>query len=100
MSPDDVAVVSKRAVHRWEQGHPWIYRSDVDRRPQLPAGVVAVRDGRDRPLGSALWSPTSEISLRLLDRDPRVAIDAAWWRQRIAEATGRRVDVARHTTAY
>jgi 23S rRNA (cytosine1962-C5)-methyltransferase len=94
------AVVSKRAVRRWEQGHPWIYRSDVDKRPDLPAGIVTVTDARDRFLGQALWSPASEISLRLLDRDPDADIDQAWWRNRIHDAASRRSDVAQHTTAY
>lgn len=96
----DRAVVSKRAVHRWEQGHPWIYRSDVEHRPDLPAGVIDVRDSRGRVLGKALWSPSSEISLRLLDRDPAAVIDAAWWRRRIHEAAARRAKVATLTTAY
>jgi 23S rRNA (cytosine1962-C5)-methyltransferase len=97
---DSAAIVSKRAVRRWEQGHPWIYRSDVSRRPDASAGVVDVHDSRDRPLGKALWSPTSEISLRLLDRDPGAVIDSAWWRARIHDAAARRADVARQTTAY
>jgi 23S rRNA (cytosine1962-C5)-methyltransferase len=100
MTERDRAVVSKRAAQRWERGHPWIYRSDVEHRPEQPAGVVEVRDHRDRPLGTALWSPTSEISLRLLDRNPTAAIDAEWWAARIAEAEARRADVARQTTAY
>jgi 23S rRNA (cytosine1962-C5)-methyltransferase len=97
---DSAAIVSKRAVRRWEQGHPWIYRSDVSNRPDASAGVVDVHDSRDRPLGKALWSPTSEISLRLLDRDPGAVIDSAWWRARIHDAAARRADVARQTTAY
>lgn len=96
----DKAVVSKRAVRRWEQGHPWIYRSDVERRPDVPAGVIEVADNRGRILGPALWSPTSEISLRLLDRDADAVIDAAWWRRQIHQAAGRRAEVAKSTTAY
>ena len=96
----ETAVVSKRAVRRWEQGHPWIYRSDVEQRPVLPAGVIGVVDGRGRPLGKALWSPMSEISLRLLDRDPAAVIDTAWWRRRIEEAVARRAEVATLATAY
>ena len=41
---------------------------------------------RGRRLGSALWSPASEISLRLLERNPDLPIDAAWWRHRIHDA--------------
>src|SRR5947209_18039802 len=94
------AVVSKRAVRRWDHGHPWIYRSDVEERPSQAAGVVEVHDERHRPLGKALWSPTSEISLRLLDRTPDVVIDAEWWHARIERSEERRANLGRHTTAY
>jgi len=71
------AVVSRKGAHRWANGHPWIYRSDVTRRPDVPAGAVLVRDGSRRPLGWALWSPASEISLRLLDARADAVIDCA-----------------------
>ena len=96
----DRAVVTARAAKRWEQGHPWIYRSDVERRPDGPAGIVEVADGRGRRIGQALWSPASEISLRLLDRNPGAVIDAAWWRNRIHDAAARRTGVAEDTNAY
>jgi len=65
------ATVSTKGARRWSEGHPWIYRSDVIDRPAGDAGAVRVSDQRGKPLGVALWSPRSEISLRLLDRDPR-----------------------------
>ena len=96
----DTAVVSKRGAQRWDRGHPWIYRSDVERRPEGPAGVVRVTDARGKGLGVALWSPASEISLRLLDRKPDATIDAEWWRDRLAAALERRQQIARDTSAY
>jgi 23S rRNA (cytosine1962-C5)-methyltransferase len=94
------AVISKRAAQRWDRGHPWIYRSDVERAPEGPAGTVGVTDSRGRFAGWALWSPTSEISLRLLDRRPEAAIDERWWRDRIHDAAARRSDLAAQTTAW
>ena len=82
------AQVSDRGAARWVRGHPWIYRSDVLRGPEAP-GVVAVHDTRARFLGRALWSPASEIRLRLLE--PRdLPVDRAWWAARLHEAVGRR----------
>ena len=86
----DDAVVSNRGAARWQRGHPWIFRSDVTVRPGAPAGIVRATDTRGKPLGVALWSPKSEISLRLLDRDANAKIDAGWWRRRIAECVERR----------
>src|SRR3954469_22971375 len=88
MSAD--AVVSTKGARRWQLGHPWIFKSDVVRRPTAEAGAVRVRDERGKALGVALWSPKSEISLRLLDRDADAHIDAAWWRTHIARAAERR----------
>ena len=95
-----VAVVSQKGAHRWSAGHPWIYRSDVSARPDAPAGVVDVHDPRGKPLGVALWSPASEISLRLIERDVTATIDRAWWRERLDGAARRRLPLREHTTAY
>jgi 23S rRNA (cytosine1962-C5)-methyltransferase len=93
-------VVSARGARRLSGGHPWIYRSDVARAPEQPAGPVALADGHGRPLGWALWSPSSEIALRLLDRDPNAQIDGAWWRDRLTTAIDRRQAARADATAY
>jgi 23S rRNA (cytosine1962-C5)-methyltransferase len=59
--------------------------------------VVSVRDERGAFLGRALYSPASEIRLRLLDRRD-VAIDEAWWGERIGRAARRRAGI--DATAY
>ncbi|HLA90247.1 MAG TPA: class I SAM-dependent rRNA methyltransferase [Gemmatimonadaceae bacterium] len=100
MTRDAHAVVSARGARRWQGGHPWIFRSDIVRQPAVAPGAVAVRDQQGRALGWALWSPTSEIALRLLDRSPEAAIDATWWHEGIARAVARRAPLARDTTAY
>jgi len=99
--PIDVshAQVSQAGARRWERGHPWIFRSDVARAPQREAGAVLVESAAGRPLGWALWSPQSEISLRRLDQDPGATIDAAWWRDRIAAALHRREGLRSASTA-
>ncbi len=84
------AVVSPKGALRWRTGHPWIFRSDIVERPGVPAGLVRVAERNGTVLGWALWSPSSEISLRLLDRDPDAAIDEAWWRLRLERAVHRR----------
>jgi 23S rRNA (cytosine1962-C5)-methyltransferase len=61
---------------------------------------VRVRDDRGRWLGVALWSPSSEISLRLLDEEPDAVIDERWWEQRLAKAIARRSGLERVATAY
>jgi 23S rRNA (cytosine1962-C5)-methyltransferase len=94
------AIVSAKGAQRWAQGHPWIYRSDVVQRPDADAGAVPVHDERGRPLGCALWSPTSEIALRLIDKNPHAELNEQWWQTRIGEAISRRASVAREANAY
>jgi 23S rRNA (cytosine1962-C5)-methyltransferase len=94
------AVVSARGARRWHGGHPWIFRSDIVQPPQSPPGAVAVRDQQGRTIGIALWSPESEISLRLLDSDPDARINETWWHKQIAKALARREPVSAHTNAY
>lgn len=80
--------MSARGADRWRTGHPWIYRSDVEQE-EGEAGVVAVEDRRGRFLGQALYSPRSEIRLRLLEPG-RTPIDRAWWRRRLTDCLARR----------
>jgi len=90
-------IVSAKGAARWQAGHPWIYRTDLYDEPGDAPGIVAVTDRRGRHLGQALYSPKSEIRLRLLTRD-REPVDATWWQRSIASAAARRAGVA--ATAY
>lgn len=101
--PDHTAKVTTKGARRWAAGHPWIYRSDVAERPNVGAGAVRVSaagSGGGAPLGWALWSPASEISLRLLDRDPHASIDDEWWHSRLERAIRRRAPLRSSATAY
>src|SRR5438094_17151 len=90
-------VVSAKGAGRWTAGHPWIYRTDVYAEPRDEAGLIAVTDRRGRHLGQALYSPKSEIRLRLLTRGTE-PVDPAWWNAQIAAALARRSTIA--ATAY
>jgi 23S rRNA (cytosine1962-C5)-methyltransferase len=80
------AVVNRRAADRLRAGHPWGYTSDVvevtgDKLPGvdlIPApGLIPVSDQRGIPLGTALYSPASQIALRLVSREV-LATDEDW----------------------
>ena len=94
------ATVSARGARRWDAGHPWIYRSDLVAAPDGGADAVSVMDQRGKPMGVALWSPRSEISLRLLDRNPDARIDQSWWHRAIGHAIARRSTLEGATNAY
>ncbi len=96
---DDVAQVSRRGANRWFSGHPWIYRSDVLQAPAVPAGAVHVVDERGAFLGTALWSPASQISLRMLTNDDQ-PIDNVFWQERIAGALAYRTSLNIDASAF
>jgi len=91
--------VTPRGAARLRGGHPWVYRSDIDSEPDSGAGIVRVADPRGRAMGRALWSPASEIRLRLLTHEDE-DIDAAWWQARVAAAAERRLALDIDATAY
>ncbi|HET6778348.1 MAG TPA: class I SAM-dependent rRNA methyltransferase [Gemmatimonadales bacterium] len=87
----NTAQVTPRGAERWIRGHPWIFRSEVLEEPEAP-GLVAVRDTRGRFIGQALYSPRSEIRLRLLERTERT-VDHGWWVDQVRACVGRRESI-------
>jgi 23S rRNA (cytosine1962-C5)-methyltransferase len=65
-----VATISRRAADRLRAGHVWVYRSDIEHLIETGPGLLPVADYRGFPLGTALWSPTSQIALRMVSVDP------------------------------
>src|SRR5262245_55982414 len=82
------ARITPKGETRWAKGHPWIYRSDVTDEPGV-AGLCRVTDRRGKFLGVALYSPKSEIRLRLLSQQD-VVPDLSWWRDRLSHCLSRR----------
>ena len=102
LAPDGLPQVSlvRRGVERWQAGHPWIYRADLNGDPALQGGeVVRVVDGRGWFLGKAFYSKTSKISLRWLSFDD-VPVDEDFFRQRLAQANAMRQRALPGETTY
>ncbi len=95
-----VAKVSPRGASRLKDGHVWVYRSDIVSAEGIsPGSLVSVVDHRGQPLGSALYSSSSQIAIRLISHEP-VADLGALLRQRVADAIAYREPILRDTTAY
>jgi 23S rRNA (cytosine1962-C5)-methyltransferase len=97
------AVISRRAAERIRAGHLWVYRSDVEE--LIPAvetveiaggALLTVVDGRGFPLGTALFSDASQITLRMVSERPSVtrAEYLAEVRERVAAAVALRREFA------
>ena len=97
------ARVSRRAADRLRAGHVWVYATDIESlelgdsdaagaaRGKVPV-LLPVADYRGMLLGTALYSPSSQIALRLVSRE---AIGEDEWLKllgkRLSHAIDRRV---------
>ncbi|HYP09466.1 MAG TPA: class I SAM-dependent rRNA methyltransferase [Bryobacteraceae bacterium] len=95
-----IVKINRKATDRVASGHPWIFASDVVDRGDAQAGeAVQVADFRNRVLGTAHYSSTSQITLRFLSR--RVEeIDSAFLRRRLGDALALRERVVHGSDAY
>jgi 23S rRNA (cytosine1962-C5)-methyltransferase len=92
--------VAPRGVARLKDGHVWVYRSDIlSAEEVLPGSLIRVTDHRGKPLGTALYSSSSQIAVRMISHDP-VADFRALLRQRIADAIAYREPLVHDTEGY
>jgi 23S rRNA (cytosine1962-C5)-methyltransferase len=95
-------IVNDRAAKRLRDGHVWVYTSDVlnDAGAQ-PGAMVHVIGPKDKILGSAIYSSSSQIKLRLLGRDALRSEDELLHlvRQRLTEAVSYRKRVVQDSDA-
>jgi 23S rRNA (cytosine1962-C5)-methyltransferase len=87
------ARITRRAADRLRAGHVWVYASDVEQITLPPNGaapaLLPVADGRGLLLGTALYSPTSQIALRMVARQ---ALDEAAWLKLLADRLKRAIE--------
>jgi len=92
--------ITKRGQERVRARHCWIYASDVaDRGAAQPGDIVHVTDSRRRALGHALYSSSSQITLRMIDFED-VEVNRDFWLSRLLAAEKLRDQVVRETTAF
>ncbi|MEM9016080.1 MAG: class I SAM-dependent rRNA methyltransferase, partial [Verrucomicrobiota bacterium] len=68
-------------------GHDWVYASEVQKsfgNPE-PGEVVSLKDFKDRPLGTAIYNPTSQIVARRISRRKQ-NLDREFFDRRIKRA--------------
>ena len=95
--------INARAATRLRSGHVWVYQSDVVSRNSASAGaLVHVVDPKGKVLGSAVYSSSSQIMLRLLTRDLISSEEELLRlaRTRLEEAIAHRSRVVRDSNAY
>ncbi len=93
--------VNRKGADRLRSGHPWIFTSDViDRGEAQPGEAVKVVDPRGESLGTAHFSSTSQITLRMLSRNV-IEAGGAFFLDRIRAAEAhRKLVVPGDSSAY
>lgn len=95
--------VTRRAADRLREGSVWVYRSEVEQlRPAMgdqsiaPGSIVTVLDGRAIPIGSAMFSSASQITLRMVSAAPSLGREGfvALVAERVHAALTLRDDIA------
>jgi 23S rRNA (cytosine1962-C5)-methyltransferase len=92
--------LSLRGTTRLQGRHPWVYRSDVTGADDIPPGaLVRMHDARGKFLGTALYSSSSQIAIRMISHgsvDDLPALVA----ERIRAAMAYRKELVANTDAY
>jgi len=74
-------------------GHEWVYASEIQKtygNPE-PGDVISLKDFKDRPLGTAIYNPKSQIIARRISRRKQ-KLDEEFFTRRITQALKLRGD--------
>ncbi len=82
-------IIAPRA--RIFHGHDWVYATEVKKTfgDPKPGDVITLKDFRDRPLGTAIYNPHSQIIARRFSRR-RQDLDGEFFLRRIGQAIAHR----------
>ena len=90
------ATISRRASDRIRAGHVWVYASDVESIAATATGgsgdvpaLLQVADNRGLLLGTGLYSPSSQIALRMISRE---ALSEREWLGLLEERLNRSIE--------
>ncbi|MBM3812365.1 MAG: class I SAM-dependent rRNA methyltransferase [Acidimicrobiia bacterium] len=96
--PSSELRLTRKGAERILSGHPWVFASDVSG-DASPGATVSVLDHKGRPLGTAHYSSTSQIRLRILDRQA-IPVNRQFYFDRIQAAARHREFLGISSGAY
>ena len=92
--------LSTRGATRLQARHPWVYRSDIIEANDVPPGaIVRALDQRGKFLGTALYSSSSQIAIRMISHGSVTDLPGLV-AERIRAAIAYRKELVRNTDAY
>src|SRR6266851_2791960 len=92
--------LSTRGATRLQARHPWVYRSDIIEANDVPPGaIVRALDQRGKFLGTALYSSSSQIAIRMISHGSVTDLPDLV-AERIRAAIAYRKELVSNTDAY
>lgn len=91
------ALPTVRLKNAWRSSHPWIFQRLVEKPAQKPkpGSLVDVVGVDGAWIGRGFYNGHSRIAVRILETDPEVVVDAAWFARKLAAAVHLRREVLR-----
>ncbi|WP_438433320.1 class I SAM-dependent rRNA methyltransferase [Gorillibacterium sp. sgz500922] len=85
-------ILQKARKKRIEEGHPWVFRNEVERieGDAEPGDIVTVTNHQGRFLGSGYYNPQSQIVVRIVDFSRPAVMDAAFFAERFRRCLAHR----------
>ncbi|MCP3772584.1 class I SAM-dependent rRNA methyltransferase [Paenibacillus sp. MZ04-78.2] len=82
-----VVVLQKKRKKRLEEGHPWVYRSEIERvEGEAPVGgLVSVHTHAGQYLATGYYNPASQLTVRIVSYEPMEEMTHAYFVRRIQE---------------
>ncbi|MFF2481635.1 class I SAM-dependent rRNA methyltransferase [Paenibacillus sp. NPDC058071] len=77
---------------RLENGHPWVYASEIDRveGETQPGGIVDIVTHKGQYLATGYYNPQSQIMVRTVSYKPIEEMDAAFFHERLEQCAAHR----------
>lgn len=85
-------ILSKNRKKRIEEGHPWVYASEISKMDgeAQPGDIVDVLNHQGKYIASGFWNPASQITVRIVNYQTGIEMDAAFFRERFQRSAEHR----------
>lgn len=81
-------ILTKSRKKRVEQGHPWIYKNEIEsvEASAEPGQLVEVKNHQGRYLATGYYNPASQITVRVVSYEPVTTMDKAFFVRKFDQA--------------
>lgn len=90
--------ITSKGLRWFRSNHPWIFATDLADKQTDEAGIVSILSPKNEFLALALYSPFSQIALRILSKK-KEEVNWEWWHQKIKAAIAKRAQMGMPSNA-